>query len=221
MSDKYPRTPHLPWSPGGTNDDRRLSSVDHLLGRELVVTEKLDGSNLCMTQDAVYARSHAAAPRHPSFDAAKALHATIKDGIDPGLSVFGEWCFAVHSICYERVPAPPFFVFAVRDDVTGVWWGWEEVVLQAEILGLPVPPYVVRGGLRLFVRAADLERFAGDVLPSHRGQSVFGGEMEGFVVRLSGPYDDLATSTAKWVRADHVQTDEHWTAKAVERQPLV
>ncbi len=39
---KYPRTPHLPWSPGGTRDDRRLASVSRLLDQELVITEKLD-----------------------------------------------------------------------------------------------------------------------------------------------------------------------------------
>lgn len=66
MSAKYPRTPHLPWSPGGTRDDKRLTVLDQLYGRTLVFTEKLDGSNLCLTADAVYARSHSGAPRHPS-----------------------------------------------------------------------------------------------------------------------------------------------------------
>lgn len=25
---KYPRTKHLPWSPGGTNDDKRMTDVE-------------------------------------------------------------------------------------------------------------------------------------------------------------------------------------------------
>ena len=38
MSAKYPRTPHLPWSPGASADDKRLSSADHLLDRRIVIT---------------------------------------------------------------------------------------------------------------------------------------------------------------------------------------
>ena len=45
---KYNRTFHLPWSPGSTNDDRISNNVDSLLGKEIVITEKLDGSNTGM-----------------------------------------------------------------------------------------------------------------------------------------------------------------------------
>ena len=57
---KYNRTYHLSWSLGATNDDRISNSVDSLLGKEIVITEKLDGENTGMTNDGVYARSHAA-----------------------------------------------------------------------------------------------------------------------------------------------------------------
>jgi hypothetical protein len=42
MSDlvKYPRTMHLPWSPGLQNDDRVIESLDGLIGQEVVVTDK-------------------------------------------------------------------------------------------------------------------------------------------------------------------------------------
>jgi len=39
---KYPRTMHLPWSPGLQNDDRVIKSLDRLIGRTVVVTEKMD-----------------------------------------------------------------------------------------------------------------------------------------------------------------------------------
>ena len=35
----YPRTPHLPWSPGATADDVRTTDLGGLRGREVVVTE--------------------------------------------------------------------------------------------------------------------------------------------------------------------------------------
>ena len=56
MSAKYPRSFHLPWSPGGTSDDKRIADVSTLLARELVITEKCDGSNLTYTRRGVFAR---------------------------------------------------------------------------------------------------------------------------------------------------------------------
>src|SRR5262245_55730831 len=105
MSEKYPRTPHLPWSPGGTRDDRRLTDVEPLLGRELVLTEKMDGSNVCLEREHVFARSHTAEPRHPSFDALKAVHAALRWQIPSHWQLFGEWLWARHSITYDRLPA--------------------------------------------------------------------------------------------------------------------
>lgn len=65
-SSKYFRTPHVPWSRGSTHDDEKLSAVDHLLGCDVVVTEKIDGENHTWTHSAVYARSHSGPPTHAS-----------------------------------------------------------------------------------------------------------------------------------------------------------
>lgn len=43
---KYPKTMHLPWSPGLQNDDRVIANLDAFRGHEVVVTEKLDGEKL-------------------------------------------------------------------------------------------------------------------------------------------------------------------------------
>ena len=50
--------------------------------------------------------------------------------------------------------------------------------------------------------------------------SVYGGEREGVVIRVSDIiYGELFdTCVAKCVRENHVQTDEHWTNKPIERQ---
>jgi hypothetical protein len=64
---KYPRTPHLPWSPGGTSDDKRMLDVGPLLG-DVVITEKMDGSNVALSRENFFARSHAQVPVHRSFD---------------------------------------------------------------------------------------------------------------------------------------------------------
>jgi hypothetical protein len=83
MINKFPRIPHLSWSPGGTRDDRRLSdfSLINFIGNRIVITEKMDGSNLCITRDEIFARSHSGAPTHPSFDLAKKMHGEIRHKI--------------------------------------------------------------------------------------------------------------------------------------------
>ena len=48
---KYPSTPHLPWSPGTTESDVFVTpSVFE--GKEVVVTEKMDGEN-CLHEDSL------------------------------------------------------------------------------------------------------------------------------------------------------------------------
>lgn len=138
--DKYNRTPHLTWSPGGTNDDKRIVTLDGLLNREIIITEKVDGSNVCLEHDAVYARSHAKAPKHPSFDALKALHAQVKSRIPEGIQIFGEWCYAKHSIEYTSLPNY-LLLFGVRDlDLKGHWNAWELVEDWAEQLEVSTVP---------------------------------------------------------------------------------
>lgn len=46
---------------------------------------------------------------------------------------------------------------------------------------------------------------------------------EGYVVRLaeSFHYDDFQNSVAKFVRKNHVQTNEHWTKKVIEPNDLI
>jgi hypothetical protein len=55
---KYPQIPHLPWSPGRSEDDIALDSIEHLEGLEdVVVTEKSDGENTTLYHDYLHVRS--------------------------------------------------------------------------------------------------------------------------------------------------------------------
>ena len=47
--------------------------------------------------------------------------------------------------------------------------------------------------------------------------------MEGYVVRLADSFDvgDFSKSIAKYVRAGHVQTDEHWLDKPMVKNELM
>jgi hypothetical protein len=215
VSAKYPRSFHLPWSPGGTSDDKRLADVASLIGADLVITEKCDGSNLTYTRTNVFSRSHAGPPAHPSFDLAKATHARIGHQLSAGLSLFCEYCYAVHSIEYQGLPDYSL-VFGARDDVSGTWWDWDMVVAQAKDVGLPTVPLLFRGAV---ASERALEALTTELAAA---PSAFGGMREGVVVRLAGEFSDAAfsRSLAKWVRKGHVQTDDHWLHQAIKPQAL-
>jgi hypothetical protein len=214
-SQKFPRIPHLPWSPGGTRDDRRMADVSGLLQETIIITEKLDGGNVCLCRNAVYARSHSGPVTHPAFDYLKATHAQIKQKIPEGISVFCEYLYAVHTIEYHHLPSY-VMVVAVRDDVRDWWLSWDQVEKQAGDLALPTVP--VLGTFR-FESASELE-----TVSSRLGASpgLFG-EREGIVVRRAGGFStgDFQQYVAKWVRAGHVQADEHWMQGPRRRQKLL
>lgn len=217
-NDKYPRTPHVPSSPGATKDDRKLSSLACFMGRPVVITEKLDGSNVCLTRDDVFARSHSGPPTHASFDLLKVKHACVRSLIPEGIQLFGEWLYAVHSIKYDKL-GDHLYVFGIRDTSDAKCWRWwhhDDVLLFCDKNGFkpaPVDNYVTactEDRLRLKIEAA-----AND--PSHVGST-----REGVVVRVQAAFSDhrFHESVAKWVRPNHVTTDQHWKSKPIERNTL-
>jgi len=221
--DKYNRTPHLTWSPGGTNDDKRIVTLDGLLNREIIVTEKVDGSNVCLEHDAVYARSHAKAPKHPSFDALKALHAQVRSGIPEGIQIFGEWCYAKHSIEYTSLPSY-LLLFGVRvrdlegalEGITLRWESWELVEDWAEQLEVATVPLLGRFSVTTESQLKEVtDRFT-------TAPSALGGVREGVVVRVAESFEDseFSTSVAKWVRKDHVTTSDHWSHQEIVKNKL-
>ncbi|SCL24708.1 Predicted kinase [Micromonospora pallida] len=193
MWTRYPRTPHLPWSPGAATDDVRAGDLTGLTGREVVVTEKLDGENTTLYPDGLHARSLDSG-HHPSRAWVKGLHERIARAIPPGWRVCGENLYARHSIGYDAL-ASWFYVFSV-------WAGehcldWDATVRFTRRLGVPVPPVLWRGTFderALRTLRLDLDR------------------QEGYVVRTVAGFTraDFTARVAKWVRPAHVQTDTHW-----------
>lgn len=230
MSEKYPRTFHLPWSPGATKDDRKLVSVEHFLNVPVVITEKMDGSNLCMTNKAVFARSHNGPPTHESFNVAKSLHAQVCHSIPDGVSVFGEYVFAVHSIRYSELPGY-FLVFGAREDATGKWWDWDTTEELAAELGFPTVPVLAKSSQfvaedgntywqGMYETEGQLREYSNLEYLFANGGKWENNISEGYVVRLFGEFTDFQMSVAKYVRANHVQTDQHWTKKEIEKNKL-
>ncbi len=207
-TDKYPRTPHLPWS-NADGTDRMMENVGPLINAELVMTEKLDGSNVAMTRDACFARSHSGPPQHPTFDGFKQIWNERRWYIPEGVTVFGEWCYAVHSITYDEMPYPGPYVFGIRDERHNYWWSWASTVeLARQVLELPNTPVLHKW-------RSESRRTLQNIASGANLQSVFGGPCEGIVVRhqLGFKTYDFSRRVAKWVRPNHVQTDLHWTKR--------
>lgn len=196
MRTHYPRTPHLPWSPGATSDDVRTTGPGMLAGfagREVVVTEKLDGENTTLYADGLHARSLDSG-HHPSRAWVKGLQSRIGPGIPADWRVCGENLYARHSLAYEELDAW-FYGFSVWDGDHCL--DWDRTVLFLRGLGVPVPRVLWRG---VFDERA-LRRLR---LDTER--------QEGYVVRTAAGFEraDFGRCVAKWVRGGHVRTDTHW-----------
>lgn len=200
---KYPRTFHLPWSPGSTSDDKVLVSTDHFVGQEVVVTEKLDGECTTMYPGGYLHARSLDSTSHPSQSWCRSLAARVGQDIPKGFRVCGENVFARHSIGYDRLPSY-FLVFGIYEDETCL--SWDSTVEWCELLGLTPAPVLYRGQWD-----EDAIKAAFD------GSSAYGDTGEGYVVRVSQAfrYEAFSVSLAKWVRSGHVQTDTHWKSQAI------
>ncbi|MGV9775032.1 RNA ligase family protein [Streptosporangium sp. NPDC003464] len=193
MRTHYPRTPHLPWSPGASSDDVRIGDLSGLVGQEVVVTEKLDGENTTLYPDGLHARSPDSA-HHPSRAWVKALQGRIASSIPCDWRVCGENLYARHSIGYQDLESW-FYGFSVWDGDRCL--DWDRTVRFTRRLGIPVPRVLWRGVFdERALRALRLDT----------------SRHEGYVVRAVEGFarEEFARRVAKWVRRGHVRTDTHW-----------
>jgi hypothetical protein len=226
-SPKYNRTFHFPFSPGATNDDKIATTMEKLIGEPIVLTEKMDGSNTSMESHGCFARTHSGSPSHPSFDGLKAMHAGIKWQLQEGMQYFGEWCYARHSIEYSELPSY-FMLFGIRilegtmiptiwhPMDHSLWVSWERVEKEAEKLGISTVPVLFKG-------TVDSESQLKELVESFMKQpSTCGGIREGVVARVARAFndDDFSSCIMKCVRANHVQTSEHWKDQEIIRNKL-
>lgn len=198
---KYKSTKHLPFSPGVSSDDKVHKSTQQFEGKEVVATLKMDGENSSLYRHGTHAKSMDSR-HHPSRAWLKAYHATFAHEIPEGWRICGENLYAKHSIGYSDLPSY-FMGFSVWDE-SNTALSWDDSVEFMELLGLTPVPVLYRG-------------VYDEVVLKKLANSLDLNNQEGFVVRLAGriPYAEFSDSLAKWVRAGHVQTDEHWMNAAV------
>ena len=210
INTKYPRTYHLPWSPGATKDDKKLKDnwFKYYMGKEIVITAKLDGENIAMTHNDVYARSHGAPTRSPwslnLWDQSNGLYWQIKQYIGKNETIYGENLYGEHSIHYDKLQSY-WHMFAINDGVN--WYSWDDVETMAKIMNVPTVPVLWRGIINSENELKTLVDYF-VIQPE-----VYGPTREGVVIRIADefPIDEFSHNVCKWVRPNHVQTDEHWT----------
>ena len=217
LNQKYPRTPHLPWSPGKTRDDRTIETLESLIGVPIIISEKIDGSNTVLTSESIFARSHSSLPTHPSFNYLKSLHAQIKYMIPKDMSIFGEYTYAVHTLVYK---VPEYFHgFGVRLDMgNNLWLSWDETLAILKSLNLISVPVLFSGVVGCESELKSLTEF----LVSQK--SCYGETCEGVVVRVARDFYDreFKECVAKYVRENHVAEDsKHWMSGEIFKQELV
>lgn len=192
---KYPRTFHLPWSLGRTEDDKTLKSTSQFEGKEVVITEKMDGENTTMYCHGIHARSLDSA-NHPSQDWIKRKHSEFAHEIPEGWRICGENLYAKHSIAYDDLSSY-FMVFSIWDENNNAL-SWDDTVEWAEMLGLQTVKVLYRGPWD--------EKLTQQLWNPQ-------GNTEGYVVRNADSfhYSTFSDNVAKFVREDHVQPDsKHW-----------
>jgi hypothetical protein len=201
---KYNRTYHLPFSPGATNDDRISNDISSLLNTKIIITEKLDGENCGIIKEGVYARSHSTFTTSNWTKEVRQIHSLIQNNLDKGVYLFGENMEGIHSIEYSNLTSY-FYLFGIRENE--IWLSWKEIEEYAYILDLKTVPVLFKGIIKT---EKELKELIEDLI---KKPSNLGGDLEGVVVRKYDEFlnEDFKKYVMKWVRKNHVQTDEHWT----------
>jgi hypothetical protein len=202
---KYFRTFHLPWSQGATDDDKILSAkeiAEHFLPMDdAYVSMKMDGENTTIGKGYSHARS-LDSKHHWSRDHIKALAAQLYNDIPSGWRICGENMMAKHSIKYDELESF-FLVFSIWDE-HNVKLSLDDTIEFCEVLDLKMVPIIKRAP---FSKIEFFKDFRFDLQNN-----------EGYVVSnaKSFHWDDARKNIAKWVRKNHVQTDEHWMHADIE-----
>lgn len=203
---KYPRTYHLPWSPGITDDDRIMAGVDCFMGKRVVVTEKLDGENTTLYRDNIHARSFEP-ERHISRSWVKNFWSTIRHDIPQGWRVCGENLYAKHSIFYENLESY-LFGFSVWNE-KNVCLSWDETKEWFDLLGIISVPVLFDGV------------FDEGIIKSLWNDGMYD-STEGYVVRVADSFSfgSFRNSVGKFVRPSHVNTVYNWFRAAFVKNEL-
>lgn len=217
---KFPSTPHLT-TLGGVDirGDKVMSKSeqDEFLRHELTVEEKVDGANLGISFDAdgnIRVQNRGEYLHLPGSGQWKKLGEWLAprtdalfENLTDRLILFGEWCYAQHSVFYDRLPNW-FLGFDIFDKQVGFFLS---ASLRDELFNKmkidPVP--TIRHGQ--FTLEA-LIRFLSKSKLSNK-------QAEGLYLRFD--QDEWLVQRAKLVRPAFIQPlEQHWARSAIKPNRL-
>jgi len=154
---KFPSTPHLIVSGKiDVRNDKILSDIDRvtLLQNELVIEEKIDGANLGISFDAngnIMLQNRGSLVIPPYIGQWKKFPEWLSPRLDNLFDVltdryilFGEWCYAKHSIEYTKLP--DWFVgFDIFDKQTGRFFSCQGRDMMFQELSIAKVPQIAKG----------------------------------------------------------------------------
>ncbi|OQX38204.1 MAG: hypothetical protein B0D91_04745 [Oceanospirillales bacterium LUC14_002_19_P2] len=213
---RFPHTPHIEWlGSGEPRGDKMLSApeVDELFQAKLTVEEKIDGANVGFSvggDGKLRAQNRGAWIERDAGGQFKHLWRWVTryeqafiSLLGKDLILFGEWCYACHSLAYRSLP--DWFVgFDIYDREAGHFYS---VPRRNELFALleitPIMPLAT--GCFSMPQLMELLKS-----PSRYGTT----RLEGLYLRQD--QGDWLKRRAKLVRCDFTQQiDEHWTKKGI------
>ncbi len=218
---RFPHTPHIAWlGSGKPRDDKVLALAEArtFLAGDIVVEEKVDGTNLGFSVGQDRALRAQSRGQYLDLDALAGQWKPLRhwlatrryalaEALEPRLMLFGEWCYARHSVRYTRLP-DWFLAFDVYDRARGEFWSVERRNELVRRLGLAVVPEVGRGRF-------DLERLKALLQQSALSES----PAEGLYLRRE--QEGRLLERAKLVRPEFVQTiGAHWSKRHLASNQL-
>jgi len=218
---KFPSTSHLAIL--GTNivrDDKVMSEQERkdFLKHELVIEEKVDGANLGISFDStgnVRLQNRGSYLHAPYSGQWKKLSEWLVPKMDLLFEVlkdqfilFGEWCYAQHSVHYNRLPDwfLGYDIFHKNELKFLSSQRRDETFHNAGIFGVPM----IKKGY-----------FSIEELTSLLSNSYLGNELaEGIYLRFDG--GDWLGKRAKLVRPEFIQSiEEHWSKRKIKPNMLL
>jgi len=219
---KFPTTPHL------LANDKKLARADKMVDSQIrqlfyelpvMIEEKVDGANIgfSLTSDGdilVQNRgNYITADSHSQYrllaEWLARHHESLFELLLPGRILFGEWCYAKHSIYYEKL-TDWFLAFDIYDIERRQFLSCQvrhELLQQTQIKEVPTVGHFAKideGLLQALIKE-----------PSR----LYDGNIEGLYLRID--CSDYLLHRAKIVRGEFTQQiEEHWTKKKLHVNKL-
>ena len=217
---KFPSTCHLATLPGvDIRSDKVLSKSerDEFVLHELIIEEKIDGANLGISFDAngniraqnrgMYMPLLGSGQWKKIGDWLAPRTDALFEHISDHFILFGEWCYAQHSVFYDRLP-DWFLGFDIYDKQAGQFLSSTRRDALLREMHIAAAPVVARG------------HFAYAEIPAFLSTSKFGDQpAEGLYLRFDR--GDWLAQRAKLIRPEFIRSvEQHWSRTAIKPNRL-